>query len=76
MRHCKHIHHQYDILYCAGAVISWRSDIATAEDLAGVSAMDTGGDWTKEPDSPNSGDQQQSPRSNWADFNAAFGSKE
>ena len=57
-------------------MISWRSDIATEEDLAGVAAMDTGGDWTKEPDSPNSEEQQSSPRSNWADFNAAFGSKE
>ena len=56
--------------------MSWRTDIATAEDLSGVSAMDTGGDWTKEPDSPNSENQQQSPRSNWADFNTAFGSKE
>ena len=57
-------------------MLSWRTDIATAEDLSGVSAMDTGGDWTKEPDSPGSGDQQQSPKSNWADFNTAFGSKE
>ena len=50
--------------------MGWRSE---EEELAAGTAMDTGGDWTKEPDSPSSGDQP-SPSSNWADFNAAFGS--
>ena len=57
---------------CVTGGINWRSE---GEELAGVSAMDTGGDWTKEPDSPNSSEQL-SPRSNWADFTTAFGSNE
>ena len=50
-------------------MISWKSDLS-GDDM--VIPMDTGSsisDWTKEPDSPSSGEKSpQNPGSGWADF--------